>query len=85
MKTTTHVTINRKIVVNGVEYHSVDELPPEIRAAYEKAVASQVPPDIRKLLDEKQDGGGTPAMRWILAGLFGAGAIAGYLWLQSQR
>src|SRR5207245_4173068 len=34
----TNITVKRKIVVNGVEYHSVDELPPELRAAYDKAL-----------------------------------------------
>ena len=34
----TNVTVRRKIVVNGVEYHSVDELPPELRAPYQKAL-----------------------------------------------
>ena len=37
----TNVTIKRKIVVNGVEYHSVDELPPEVRAAYDKALTGR--------------------------------------------
>jgi hypothetical protein len=36
----TKINVKTKIVVNGKEYHSVDELPPEVRAAYEKAVAS---------------------------------------------
>jgi TRAP-type mannitol/chloroaromatic compound transport system substrate-binding protein len=34
------VTVTRKIVVNGKEYHSVDELPPDVRALYDKAMAS---------------------------------------------
>lgn len=34
------VTVTRKIVVNGKEYHSVDELPPDARALYDKAMAS---------------------------------------------
>jgi len=35
------VTINRrvKITVNGVEYASVDQLPPDVREAYQKALA----------------------------------------------
>jgi hypothetical protein len=38
---TTNVRIVRKIVVNGVEYHSLDELPPDLRAKYEKALATE--------------------------------------------
>ena len=34
------VTVTRKIVVNGKEYHSVDELPPDVRALYDQAMAS---------------------------------------------
>jgi len=34
------VTVTRKIVVNGKEYHSLDELPPDIRALYDQAMAS---------------------------------------------
>jgi len=33
------VTVTRKIVVNGKEYHSLDELPPDIRALYDQAMA----------------------------------------------
>ena len=37
----TNITINRrvKIKVNGVEYDSVDQLPPDVREAYQKALA----------------------------------------------
>jgi len=34
------LTVKRKIVINGKEYHSVDELPPDVRALYDKAMAS---------------------------------------------
>ena len=34
------VTVTRKIVVNGKEYHSVEELPPDVRALYDQAMAS---------------------------------------------
>jgi hypothetical protein len=37
---TTSIKITRTITANGKEYHSLDELPPEIRAAYEQALAS---------------------------------------------
>ena len=33
------ITIKTRITVNGKEYASVDELPPELRAAYEKAIS----------------------------------------------
>lgn len=36
-------TIRRKIVVNGKEYASVDELPPELRQRVEQTVATLVP------------------------------------------
>jgi hypothetical protein len=32
--------IKRKIVVNGKEYNSVEDMPLELREAYEKAVGS---------------------------------------------
>ena len=32
--------VKRKFIVNGEEYNSVEEMPPELRAAYEKAVRS---------------------------------------------
>lgn len=35
-----NVSIKRKITVNGKEYSSVDELPPDIRALYDQAMAS---------------------------------------------
>jgi hypothetical protein len=36
------VTLNvkRRFIVNGKEYNSVEEMPPELREAYEKAVSS---------------------------------------------
>jgi hypothetical protein len=34
------LTVTRKIIVNGKEYHSVDELPPDARALYDQAMAS---------------------------------------------
>jgi hypothetical protein len=36
-------TIRRKIVVDGKEYASVDELPPELRQRFEHAVAGHAP------------------------------------------
>jgi hypothetical protein len=35
------VTVKKKITVNGKEYHSLDELPPDIRALYDQAMASK--------------------------------------------
>lgn len=37
LKVTT--TVHRRIVVNGKEFQSVDEMPAEVRAAYEQALA----------------------------------------------
>ena len=38
----TNITFNfKRIIVNGREYRSVEELPPDLRAAYEKAMASR--------------------------------------------
>jgi len=34
------VTVTRRIVVNGKEYRSVDELPPDVRALHDQAMAS---------------------------------------------
>ena len=34
------VSVKTRIVVNGEEYGSVEELPPEVRAIYEKAMAA---------------------------------------------
>ena len=35
-----NVSIKRRIKVNGKEYNSVDELPPDVRALYDRAMAS---------------------------------------------
>jgi hypothetical protein len=35
-----NVNVRRKINVNGKEYASVDELPPDVRALYDSAMAS---------------------------------------------
>ena len=34
------LNVTRKITVNGKEYHSLDELPPDVRALYDQAMAS---------------------------------------------
>ena len=34
-----NINFNRKIVINGKEYHSLDELPEDVRKAYDKALA----------------------------------------------
>jgi len=38
------ITVKKRIVVNGKEYQSVEELPRGIREAYEKAVADRTGP-----------------------------------------
>jgi hypothetical protein len=35
-----NVDVRRKFIVNGKEYNSAEEMPPELREAYEKAVGS---------------------------------------------
>ena len=35
------INVKRKVIINGVEYGSPEELPPELRAAYEKALAAK--------------------------------------------
>jgi hypothetical protein len=40
------ITVKKRIVVNGKEYQRVEDLPPDLRAAYEKAVASRTTPPI---------------------------------------
>ena len=37
--------VNRKYKINGKEYNSVEEMPPDIRKAFEKAMASRGNPD----------------------------------------
>ena len=37
----TKITVTTKIVVNGKEYHSIEELPPDVRAKYEAALAAR--------------------------------------------
>jgi hypothetical protein len=34
------LNVKRKFIINGKEYNSVEEMPPELREAYEKAVSS---------------------------------------------
>jgi Tfp pilus assembly protein PilW len=36
-----NVNVKRKFKVNGKEYNSIEEMPPDIRNAFEKAMASQ--------------------------------------------
>jgi hypothetical protein len=36
-----NVNVKRKIKVNGKEYNSIEEMPPDIRNAFEKAMASR--------------------------------------------
>jgi hypothetical protein len=36
------VNVKRKFKINGKEYNSIEEMPPDIRNAFEKAMASQV-------------------------------------------
>jgi hypothetical protein len=40
--------VKRKFIVNGKEYKSVEEMPPELREAYEKAVRSETGVRIEK-------------------------------------
>ncbi len=52
MKLKAHVSTSRRIFFNGVDYHSIDEMPAEARATFEKMVATEVPADLRPLFDE---------------------------------
>lgn len=36
-----NVNVNRKYKINGKEYNSIEEMPPDLREAFEKALASQ--------------------------------------------
>ena len=36
-----NVNVKRKFKINGKEYNSIEEMPPDIRSAFEKAMASQ--------------------------------------------
>jgi hypothetical protein len=40
-----NVNVKRKYKINGKEYNSVEEMPPDIRATFEKAMASQAGSD----------------------------------------
>ncbi len=39
-----NVNVKRKFKINGKEYNSIDEMPPDIRNVFEKAMASQTGP-----------------------------------------
>ena len=67
---TTTVNVSRRIVVNGVEYESVDKMPPEIRAMWEHATALAAGTSVR---------GATPGrmVAWMLL----AAAVIGLLLL----
>lgn len=40
------ITVKKRIVVNGKEYENVGDLPPDLRAAYERAVAARTTPSL---------------------------------------
>ena len=40
-----NVNVKRKFKINGKEYNSIEEMPPDIRSAFEKAMASQTGSD----------------------------------------
>jgi hypothetical protein len=40
-----NVNVKRKFKINGEEYNSIEEMPPDIRKAFEKAMASQAGTD----------------------------------------
>ena len=40
-----NVNVKRKFKINGKEYNSIEEMPPDIRNAFEKAMASQAGSD----------------------------------------
>jgi hypothetical protein len=39
-----NINVQKKITVNGVQYASLDEMPPDIRSLYEKAIAGGLTP-----------------------------------------
>lgn len=39
---TTNIKVVRKIIVNGVEYHSLEEMPPDVREKYQKALGAEL-------------------------------------------
>lgn len=57
--------VSRKIVINGKEYDSVEEMPPEIRAVYEKMSSMMVDEDADGVPDFIQGKG--PAGLWSAA------------------
>jgi hypothetical protein len=40
------ITVKKRIIVNGKEYESVGDLPPDLRAAYEKGVVARTTPSL---------------------------------------
>jgi hypothetical protein len=70
--------VTRKVVVNGKEYHSLDDLPPELRALYDQAMASgKKEVTVRRIVINGHEVGGMDDMpadvRDALGGALGVG------------
>jgi len=57
--------LTRKIVINGKEYASLDEMPPEIRAVYEKAMSMLADKDANGVPDVFQEKGVWQGMKEV--------------------
>ena len=70
------LSVKRKITVNGKEYQSLDDLPPDVRALYDQAIASgKKEVTVRRIVINGQEVGGPddlPAdVRAALSGALG--------------
>ena len=71
-------TVKKKIVVNGQEFHSLDELPPDLRALYDKAMASGTDKTtVKRIVFNGRDvdsiDGLPPEARELITGALGGG------------
>jgi hypothetical protein len=48
-----NVNVKRKFKINGKEYNSIEEMPPDIRSAFEKAMSSQAGTGIQTVTQTK--------------------------------
>ena len=71
-------TVRKKIIVNGQEYHSLDELPPDVKALYDQAMASGTEKaTTRRIVLNGRDGDGIdglpPEARQMITDALGGG------------
>lgn len=97
------VTVHRsfKITINGVDYESVDQLPPEMRAIYEQAMHApkgltvngrpatmdELPPDVRDIVSNALGSGARERSvpGWASTVLFIVLVSVAYFWWTGAR